>query len=71
MSESDLDASFAIERMAREEQDDLDRKHGETIIAAVDAAKARQEGGEDPLLVVLRQAHEDQAKASEAEADQQ
>ena len=56
----ELDAM--IERAAREEQDELDRVHGQSILDAV-AAKER---GEDPLLEVLRQAH--QAKA---EADKQ
>jgi hypothetical protein len=44
------------ERTAEREQDDTDRKHGEHILAAVEASdKARQ--GPDPLLEVLRQAH--------------
>jgi putative IMPACT (imprinted ancient) family translation regulator len=60
MSESDLDA--VIKRMAREEQDDLDRKHGEAIIAMAHDAKERQGSAEDPILEVLRQAHQDQAE---------
>jgi len=67
MSEGDA-IDRMVERMAREEQDDLDRTHGEFILAAVDDARERREQGEDPLFETLRQAH--QAKASEA-ADQQ
>jgi hypothetical protein len=61
MSESDLDAM--IERMAREEQDDLDRAHGQHILDVTDYAKEREQ---DPLVQILRQAH--QAKV---EADKQ
>ena len=46
------------QRAAREEQDDLDRTHGEFILAAVDDAKERQGRGDDPLLEVLRKAHQ-------------
>jgi hypothetical protein len=60
MSDSDLDRL-----LYQLLEDDTDRKHGEHILAAVDAAKTRQEGGEDPLLEALRQAH--QAKAEEAD----
>jgi hypothetical protein len=63
MSEGDIDAM--LERMAREEQDDLDRAHGQHILDAT-AARMRQGSAEDPALEVLRRAH--QAKA---EADQQ
>jgi hypothetical protein len=55
-----------VERMAREEQDDIERKHGEHILAATKDARQRQGSAGDPLLEVLRQAH--QAKA---EADKQ
>ena len=62
MSEGDVDAM--IERMAREEQDDADRAHGEAILDAVAASEARRQGNaEDPLVQVLRQAH--QAKVEE------
>jgi hypothetical protein len=54
-----LDATF--ERANREEQDDLDRKHGQHILDVTDYAKERQE---DPLLEALNRAH--QAKAEEA-----
>lgn len=47
------------ERAAREEQAELDRAHGQHIL---DVAAA-QGSGEDPVLELLRQAH--QAKAEE------
>jgi len=66
MSEYDaIDAM--VERMAREEQDDLDRSHGEFILD-VTAARMQQGGGEDALLEAINRAH--QSKASEA-TDQQ
>jgi hypothetical protein len=59
-----------VERMAREEQDDIDRAAGQFILDAVaDHQRRRQDNAEHPVLEVLRKAH--QAKASEAEADQQ
>jgi hypothetical protein len=57
MSESDVDAM--VERMAREERDDLGRAHGEAILDAVAASEARRRGSaDDPLVQVLRQAHQ-------------
>jgi hypothetical protein len=56
------------ERIAREEQDDLDRKHGQFLLDIADA-RMQQGSAEDPALQLLRRAH--QAKASEAEADKQ
>jgi hypothetical protein len=50
------------ERMAREEQDELDRVHGQHILDVTDYAKERKQ---DPLAQVLRQAH--QAKAEESD----
>jgi hypothetical protein len=47
-----------IERTAREEQDELDRTHGQHILDVAGRGRA-----EDPVLEVLRQAH--QAKAEE------
>lgn len=65
MSEYDaIDAM--IERMTTEEQDDLDRAHGQFILDVTDYAKEREQ---DPLVQLLRQAH--QARASEAEDNQQ
>ena len=62
MSEYDaLDAM--VERMAREEQDDLDQQHGRFIL---DAMADRNNQGADPLLEAINRAH--QAKA---EADKQ
>jgi hypothetical protein len=60
MSERDLDAM--PERTAREEQDDLDRAHGQHILDVTDYAKEREQ---DPLVQILRQAH--QAKAEDSE----
>jgi hypothetical protein len=48
-----------IERTAREEQAELDRSHGQHILDVT----AAQGSGEDPVLELLRQAH--QAKAEE------
>jgi hypothetical protein len=58
MTEDAIDAM--IERAAREEQDDLDRAHGQHILDAT-AARGRQGSGEEPLVEVLNRAH--QAKA--------
>jgi hypothetical protein len=60
---SDIDAM--IERIAREEQDDLDCKQGQHILDVTDYARRSQRQGnaEDPLVQVLRQAH--QAKVEE------
>ena len=61
MSEYDaIDAM--IERMAREEQDDLDRKHGQFLLDVMDA-RMQQGSGEHPALEVLRRAHEAKAEA--------
>jgi hypothetical protein len=54
MSESDLDAM--IERMAREEQDDLDRAHGQHLLDVTDYAR-RSQHQEDPLLKAIEEAH--------------
>jgi len=48
-----------LERLAREEQADLNRKHGEQILE-IAAAKER---GEDPLLEALNRAHQAKAEA--------
>ena len=42
----------------REEQDDLDRAHGQHILNVTDYAKERQGSADDPLAQVLRQAHQ-------------
>ena len=68
MSEGDA-IDRMVERMAREEQDDIDRQAGQHLLDIMADARERREQGEDPLLGALRKAH--QAKASEAEADQQ
>ena len=60
MSEYDaLDAM--VERMAREEQDDIDRQHGQFIL---DVTAARNNQSVDTLLEAINHAH--RAKASEA-----
>ena len=61
MSEGDVDAM--IERIAREEQDDLDRAHGQHILDVTDYAKERQGNAEDPLVQVLRQAYQAKVEA--------
>ena len=48
MSEGDA-VDRMVERMAREEEDDINRKQGEFILAAVDDARERREQGEDPF----------------------
>jgi hypothetical protein len=59
-------ASFAVapEGMTREEQDELDRQMGQFILDVLAANEARHQ--EDPLVQVLRQAH--QAKAASLES---
>jgi len=60
---SEYDALDAmVERMAREEQDDIDRQHGQFILD-VTAARMQQGGGEDALLQVLNRAHQAKAEA--------
>ena len=49
-----------VERMAREEQDDLDRQHGQFILDVM-AAKTNQ--GADPLLEAINRAHQAKAEA--------
>jgi hypothetical protein len=48
-----------IERAAREEQEELERAHGQSILDAV-AAKERRE---DPLLEVLSRSYQAKAEA--------
>jgi hypothetical protein len=55
MSEEDaLDA--ILERVAREEQEELDRAHGQHLLD-IEAA-ARERSRKDPLLELLEQAHQ-------------
>jgi hypothetical protein len=54
------------ERIAREEQDDLDRQHGQHLLDIADA-RMQQGSAEDPALELLRRAHQEQAKAAEEE----
>jgi len=60
MTDDAIDAMS--ERAAREEQEELDRQHGQFLLDVMDA-RMRQESGEDSALEVLRRAH--QAKAEE------
>jgi hypothetical protein len=55
-----------IERAAREEQEELDRSHGQHLL---DIATARMQQGsaEDPALEVLRRAHQAQAEETDNE----
>jgi hypothetical protein len=55
MTEGDADAM--LERMARQEQDELHRAHGQHILDVTGYAKGGQERREGPLVEVLRQAH--------------
>ena len=67
MSEYDaIDAM--IERAAIEEQEELNRLHGQFLLDVADA-RMQQGSGEHPALEILRRAHE--AKVSEAETDKQ
>lgn len=61
MSEDAIDAM--IERAAREEQDELDRSHGQHILDIT--ADARERRREDPLLEAIRRAHKAKAEADE------
>jgi hypothetical protein len=51
-----------IERAAREEQEEIDRKHGQFLLDVADA-RMQQGSEEDPALEVLRRAHQEQAEA--------
>ena len=62
MSEDAIDRM--IERAAREEQDDIDRKQGQFILDAMDAEDRRKQAG-NPLIEAINRAH--QAKAEEAD----
>jgi hypothetical protein len=62
MTEDAIDAM--IERTAREEQEELDRAHGQHILDAT-AARLRQGSAEDLLLEVLSRAHKAKAEADE------
>ena len=65
MSFAEYDAIDAmVERMAREEQEDLDRQHGQFIL---DVMAAKNNQGVDPLLEAINRAH--QAKAQEADKE--
>jgi hypothetical protein len=47
-----------IERAAREEQEEIDRSHGQHILDVTDYSKERQE---DPLIEILNRAYQEQA----------
>jgi hypothetical protein len=49
-----------IERAAREEQEEIDRQHGKFLLDVM-AARMQQGSGEQPALVVLRRAHQEEA----------
>jgi hypothetical protein len=49
-----------VERMAREEQDDLDRQHGQFIL---DVTAARNNQRVDPLVEILNRAHQAKVEA--------
>jgi hypothetical protein len=71
MSDSDLDAM--VERMAREERDDLDRKHGEHIIAAAQGAsleKGRQEQDNALLEAIGRARRTQDGEAGAPDGDE-
>ena len=53
-----------IERAAREEQEELDRQHGQFLLDVAAARMRHSEAGEEhPALEVLRRAHQEQAEA--------
>lgn len=63
MREEDaLDAM--IERMAREEQDDADRQHGQFLLDLAAAQEGRRR--KDPLLELLEKAHQGNLKPDDA-----
>jgi hypothetical protein len=51
-----------IERAAREEQEEIDRSHGEHLLEVTDYSR-RSQRQEEPLVEILNRAH--QAKADE------
>jgi hypothetical protein len=53
-----------IERAAREEQQEIDRAHGEHLLHVTDYSKERQRSS-NPLIEILNRAYE--AKADEEE----
>jgi hypothetical protein len=59
MTEDAIDAM--IERAAREEQEELDRAHGQHILG-VTAARMQQGSTPDTVLEVLRRAHQTKAE---------
>jgi hypothetical protein len=62
----ELDAIF--ERMAREEQDDADRQHGQFLLDVAAAQADRRQGrAEDPLLELLRRAQQAEVEKAEQE----
>jgi len=64
MNEGDaIDAM--IERMAREEQDDTNRKQGQFLLDAMDAEDRRKQAG-NPLIEAINRVHK-----AKAEADKQ
>jgi hypothetical protein len=61
MREEDaLDAK--LERVAREEQEELDRAHGQHLLDIEAAATERR--GKDPLLELLQKAHQTKPDAA-------
>jgi hypothetical protein len=50
-----------IERAAREEQEELDRQHGQFLLDVADA-RMQQSSAEDAALELLRRAHQEQAE---------
>jgi hypothetical protein len=52
--------SGGLERIAEQERADTDRKHGEHILGAVADVRERRGTEEDPVLQLLRKAHEPQ-----------
>ena len=63
MSESDIDAM--IERMAREEQEDLDRAQGQFILDVLSAERRQEQGRE--FLEMLHRAHQAEVEKAEQE----
>ena len=60
MTDDAIDATG--ERAAREEQEELNRSHGQFLLDVADA-RMQQGSEEHPALEVLRRAHQEQAEA--------
>jgi hypothetical protein len=52
-----------IDRMAREEQDDIDRNQGQFLLDVMAAEEHRKQAGEHPILEAMNRAHQAKVEA--------